>query len=408
MKKLLVLMRGESATFNDLHGNSILADLPVPVVVLADRTNAHHFEGLGPEVEFVPVRYSDLEGIRRQARRLHECDGLLGIAVVDEKIVELAAELRQELGLPGMHTDDALRFRNKLVMKQLLAAGGMRVPAYAGCEDREAVYALQRRYGRLVLKPADGLGSREVEFIASVAELDAWYAAQNRVDGFEAEEFVDGVLHHINAVVRDGEVLLTASAPYLPGMANIDFSSGAPFVSVLLVEGELKQRLERFSNQALAILGMRDGVTHMECFVKDDGEIVFCEVGARPGGGGIVLMMEAQYGVNYARAVMLLEAGRGDLLAFDAQRHAGVTGLMGFRHATAGFVQRIAHPTAFNEDWIHHVNIDLDIGGFISPASHCTDYIGLLVFSAQDHADFESNRSQLYDRFYSALETQPI
>ena len=407
MKKLLVLARGDGHIFVDLNGESILKDFPVPVVVLAEKTNARFFEGLGDNVAIKIVRYYDVPGVHSCVAQLHDEHGLSGIAVLTEESIELAAELREKLDLPGMRTQEAKRFRNKILMKAALSAAGMRVPENAECTDRTRVEDLLANHGRLVIKPVDGFGSKEVAFINSATELDAWYN-KGKIKSFEAEEFIDGTLYHLNAVVRNGEVILTASAPYLPGMGNIDFSSGAPLVSAMLMSGELKDRLEVFSSDVIRILGMRDGVTHMECFVKADGEIVFCEVGARPGGGGIILMIEAQYGINFPHASLLLQGGRGDLVTFDQRSQRKVVGLMGFRHPHSCFIKRIAKPEAFNEDWIHYVRIDKREGDFSAAAGHCTDYIGLLIFSAPDFGEFERQRINLHQRFYTALETKAV
>lgn len=407
MKPLLLLARGEGRQLLDLHGRSILRDLPFPVLVFIDQANASYASGAGENVELEIVRWSNPADLRERVLRRHAATPLLGIATLDEKMVDLAAELRETLGLPGLHREASSHFRDKLVMKTLLAAAGVRVPAHARCDQRAAVESLLARHQRLVLKPVDGLGSRDVAFVDSPQELRAWYEANQEPANYEAEEFIDGVLYHLNAVVRDHRPLLTACAIYLPGMANIDYSSGAPFVSVLVTDGELAARLDRFSDKVIEVLGLPNGITHLECFVTADDEIVFCETAARPGGGGIVLMIEAQFGINYSRALLLLEGGRGDLVRLDPPAPA-VAGLIGFRLSDTGFIRRIAHRERFAEDWIRHVHLPVEPGAFVAAASHCTDFIGLLIFASRDRSEFETKRIDLYRRFYDELETSPV
>lgn len=408
MSKMLILARGDGRAFFDLQGRSIVADLPVPVTVFVDKANAHYFEGLGDQVEIDVVRWSDLNDVAQRAQALHERTPLSAIATLDEKTVDFAAELRERLGVPGLHPQDAARYRDKLVMKQHVQAAGLRVPDFVPCNNQDAVQSLLGRYGKLVIKPIDGLGSRGVVVISSLEELNAWFAAESAPEGFEAESFVDGVLYHVNAVVRDGQALLTASAPYAPGMANIDFTSGTPFVTVMLTQGELKARLEAFSNRAIAALKLRNGVTHLECFVTPDEDIVFCEMAVRPGGGGIVWMIESQYGVHYGRATLLLECGRGDLIHIPTQARTDVAGLVGFRCSQTGIVKRAASAQAFNEPWIQSVQVDVAEGQFVPPSSHCTDYVGLVVFSSRDEDEFHQRRHALSQRFFDALELQAL
>lgn len=382
--------------------------MPFDVVVFVNKINVHHFQSDSSRIRLQEVRWSDTASIRRLAREHHEVTHFSGIATLDEMMVDLAAELREELGTPGMPPEVSRRFRDKTEMKRMLACTSVQVPRFSSCSDRNAVQRLLFDHEKLILKPIDGQGARGVSMVESMEELDRWYGQCDRPEQFQAEQFIDGVLYHVNAVVCDGEIKMTASAPYLPGMANIDFTSGAPFVSVILTEGELKRRLEQTSNSVIEALALRNGVTHLECFVTPDDEIVFCEIAVRPGGGGIVLMIEAQYGVNYAAATLLLEMGRGDCIKLPDTEHRNVFGLMGFRSRDSGFLRRMAGPDLFAEEWIRLFRADAAQGDFVVAASHCTDYLGLIIFSSADRDGFERRRSDLYDRFYSSLELAPL
>lgn len=410
MTRLVILARGAGQAFFNLAGRSVLGGLPFPITIFTDRANAGCYADLEGDVRVEVVRWSDRVGIAAQIREMHALGLVSGIATVDEMMMDLAGELRSELGLPGLDAAMTARFRDKRLMKQVLGAAGIRVPHYVGCEDRAAVEALQAQVGRLVIKPFDGLGSRGVVFVDDAASLAGWFEATAAPGKFQAEEWIDGTLYHVNAIVVDGRVRLTASAPYLPGMANIDFGSGAPFVSVLLQHSPLRSRLERFSDAVIATLGLRNGVTHLECFVTDADEIVFCEIGARPGGGGIVWMMEAQTGVHYGQAVVLIEAGRADLIPFraDADLQGDVAGMMGFRWPQNGFVRAIPSAESFEEPWVLRYQPEYEAGDFVPACAHCTDYIGLLIFRSRDHADFAERRAALHQRFYRELEMEPV
>jgi hypothetical protein len=57
----------------------------------------------------------------------------------------LAAKLRAHFGLPGLRHDDILPFRDKCLMKEMVMAAGIRVPAF-GRFDVEAARANKAGY----------------------------------------------------------------------------------------------------------------------------------------------------------------------------------------------------------------------------------------------------------------------
>jgi len=413
MKKLLILGRNEKRSFFHLDGSSILKDLPFPVLIFTDAKQSEYFKGLGENVEVEVIRWSDEKKWVNRAREIHAETPLLGIATSNEMMMDVAGRLREEFGLPGMGVEMTSRFRDKRKMKDLLNAAGLRVPQHSVCEDRESVNSILASNKKMVIKPFDGLGSKGVAFIESEEDLKNWYDECSDLTKFQAEEFIDGTLYHVNAIVVDGHIKMTLSAPYLPGMANIDFTSGAPFVSLINPPSELRDRLEDYSNDVIKHLGMTNGVTHMECFVTDDEEIIFCEIGARPGGGGIVWMMEGFSGVNFSHSVLLLEAGLGSLISFSqskpqskSQQHT--TGMMGFRWPSNGFLRSLPDESNFDESWIHHYSNQYSVGDFVVKATHCTDYVGLIIFSSKNQEEFSSRRAALYDRFYNELEVESL
>src|SRR6476620_314325 len=90
-----------------------------------------------------------------------------------EPLVILAARLRERWGLPGMSVDIVRGFRDKQLMKERVAAAGLRVPRSArvrsGAEAREAAARLGYP---LVLKHISGAGSADTYRVESRAEME--------------------------------------------------------------------------------------------------------------------------------------------------------------------------------------------------------------------------------------------
>lgn len=407
MATMLFLAKGVEGTLSHIDGQCILDNLPFDTVVYVNKNNVQYFKNVPENVTVELVSWGFVDQLREKIRQDHAKYNFFAICAVQELMIEFAAEMRVELNIAGHRPADVSRFRNKVEMKQLLDGSGVRVPQFTICDHRDEVNRLQEKCGKIVIKPKTGLSSIGVSFIDSAEQLQNWYDKHDSPDEYEAEEFIDGTLYHVDAVVRNGEVIVNAPAQYLPGMANIDYPKGAPFATVMQDDGDLYRRLQDVSLRVMNALALRNGVTHLECFVTADNDIVFCEIGSRPAGGGIVWMLELQYGVQFSRAQLLLDAGRGDLIEVKPRHDAA--GLIGFRGGNAmGIVAEAPSAEKFQDDWIHLVRIYVEKGGLVVPTAHCTDYLGAMVISAENQEAFQDKLENLQQRFYGDLAIEPM
>lgn len=413
MSRMLFMARGGGLMFSFLSGRSILADLPFDVHVLVDKRSAVHFEDAGDNVIVEIVRWSDWQAIKQRVDELYQQEPLFAILTLNEQLMEMAAELREALGISGAGSDQVKRFRDKVEMKRCLSASfsdassgssresPLRVPQYAECTDRKAVNTLLDHFGKIVIKPRNSTGSKGVAMINDHEALDAWFEKATSPADFEAEEYIAGDLYHINALVLDGEVKVSATAIYIPGKSTLEFTDGEPLETVMLSDGELKNRMEQASDTVIQALGLCQGITHLECFLTPDDEVVFCEIAARPAGGGVIWMIERQYGVNFSRAAVLIEADRGKVALQDACERSGVVGLVAFRPGSSmGTVKQVPQAADLLEEWVHLAKVYIQPGSTALPSSHSTDYLGVCVLSAADQADFIDKCQQLNKRFY--------
>ncbi len=79
-----------------------------------------------------------------------------------EPLVILAARLREKWGMPGMSSDAVRGFRDKQLMKERVAAAGLRVPRSFRCTTEKEMRAAAEQIGYpLILKPIAGAGSAD-------------------------------------------------------------------------------------------------------------------------------------------------------------------------------------------------------------------------------------------------------
>ncbi len=211
-----------------------------------------------------------------------------------EPLVILAARLRERFGLPGMSVDTVLGFRDKQIMKERVAAAGLRVPKALRVRTVKEAWAAAEQIGYpLVLKPIAGAGSADTHRVDDARQLEAVLGKMLHVGEASCEEFIDGEEFTFDTVCIDGRPAYMNVAQYLP--RPLVARTNEWISPVIITVRDLEQPAVRagleLGRNVLSALRMGDGFTHMEWFRKSDGEVVFGEIGCRPGGAHLVDQM---------------------------------------------------------------------------------------------------------------------
>jgi hypothetical protein len=211
-----------------------------------------------------------------------------------EPLVLLAARLREKLGVPGMSYDTVLGFRDKQLMKERIAAAGLRVPHAARVATGSQARATAERIGfPLIVKPIAGAGSADTYRVNDTAELERVLALTRHVPEVSVEEFVEGEEFTYDTVSIRGRPAFENVAQYLPRPLEArSVESVSPIVVTIrdLDQPKLRKGIA-LGRAVLEALGMGTGFTHMEWYLKDDGDVVFGEIGCRPAGAHLVDQM---------------------------------------------------------------------------------------------------------------------
>ena len=214
----------------------------------------------------------------------------------------LAARLRQALGSEGLTPDETLRFRDKELMKQALDAAGIRTPRHRRAasvgEAREAAQAIGYP---LIIKPIAGAGSQNTHRVDDEAGLARVLPELRQVPEVSVEEFIEGEEYTFDTICAGGEILYYNICTYRPRPL---IARTLEWVSpqTLALRDPDAARLEpgrKLGRAVLQALGFNTGFTHMEWFLRPDGEAVFGEIAARPPGARTVDIM------NYASDIDL-------------------------------------------------------------------------------------------------------
>lgn len=215
--------------------------------------------------------------------RAHRILGLL------EDMQEPVAAARQALGLPGAHSEEARRFRDKAHMKRVLGAAGIPVARHRRVESAHDAFSFAHEVGfPLVLKPLSGAGAKATWRVSAPWELaraiDALKPSASNPGILE--EFLTGEEYSMEAVVLNGRPVFWSFSHYLPSPLQVTENPHLQWCVVLPrdVNGPLYERAWSLGRATIAALGMKDGTTHMEWFQRPDGSLAVGEIAMRPPG----------------------------------------------------------------------------------------------------------------------------
>ena len=201
--------------------------------------------------------------------------------------MDLAAALREALGLPGMSPAETVPFRDKEAMKLALDAAGIRTPRHERARSETEVRAAAARIGYpLIIKPIAGAGSADTYRVDGAGELDGVIARTRHVREVSVEEFIEGEEFTFDTVCAGGRILYHNVAWYRPCplLARTQEWVSPQTISLRDVEAPHLATGVALGRAVIRALGYRTGFTHMEWFLTSKGEAVFGEIGARPPG----------------------------------------------------------------------------------------------------------------------------
>jgi len=247
----------------------------------------------------------DEEQVIARARELHRSNPLDRVECLWEPGVLLAARLRETLGLPGMGVEQAIAFRDKERMKQLLDEAGIRTPRHhRSTTDARCLEAAEQIGYPLIVKPIAGAGSADTYRVETTAELERLLPGMQHVPEVSVEEFIDGEEFTFDTVCASGKILFRNVSWYRPRpliARTVEWISPQT-VSLRSPESHPQLRVGLEMGQAvLRTLGFDTGFTHMEWFLTDSGEAVFGEIAARPPGALSVDVMNVSSGIDSFR-----------------------------------------------------------------------------------------------------------
>lgn len=233
--------------------------------------------------------------------------------------VLLAARLREELGTSGMTVEECLPFRDKDLMKEKVAAAGIRTPKHKSAKSAQGVRAAIKKIGYpAIIKPIAGAGSMDTYRVNDAAELKAAIAKLGHIDEVNVEEFIDGEEFTYDCICIDGKIVYKNIGYYRPRplIARSEEWISPQTLCLRDLDAPDLAGGHKMGREVLEALNMKTGFTHMEWYRKSDGEVVFGEIAVRPAGARTVDLMNFVSDIDLFRGYAEAEVhGRFSLAA---------------------------------------------------------------------------------------------
>jgi hypothetical protein len=241
------------------------------------------------------------------------------VVALDDYDVEMAAELREHLRLPGLSASGARFFRDKLAMRTRAREAGIPVPEFTGIFNYDRLRDFMGSVSApWMFKPRTLAGAEGIRKLHTSEEL--WRLLDQLGDQksyYLLERFLPGDVYHVDALVWQGEVIFSLASRYgVPPMTA--FHGRDIFTTrVLPQESAEAAELRALNERVVGAMGRESGPTHTEFIRDQNGEFYFLETAARVAGGSIDKLIEAATGV-----VMWQETARIELSELRGEPYA--------------------------------------------------------------------------------------
>ncbi|KAI8851804.1 ATP-grasp domain-containing protein [Chytridium lagenaria] len=246
------------------------------------------------------------------AMQLHEKYRIDRIYTRQEDLILRGAHIRKALGLTtGLSPEDALLYRDKHLMKEMVQRGGFPVPHFRKILSPVDIIQFTKEHGYpVVVKPILGSASAFVRVLKTEADRDDFlekrFYERIDVDGrrleysgdMMIEQYLNCRMSHVNGYARNGRIEITWPFRYIS--TNFDFTIGTAYGNVLVPKSDPYYKpMQEAAQRVLDTLPTPDHlIFHLEMFESNDvpGGFLLCEIAARRPGGSIGPLIDLSEG----------------------------------------------------------------------------------------------------------------
>ncbi len=265
---------------------------------------------------FFPISTRDYEQIISKLKEENLIDKVVTSITVGTDMSYTVAKINEIVAPFLVSPETALKTTNKYLMRKSLKNGGVSVPEFYLCsnlnESLEAFRILKSKGKVAVIKPVDNMGARGVKKIESESELQEFFS-QSVSYSYEGkvliEEFIDGDEISVDALVYNGQIIITGVADRIIEYPPYFVETGH-IMPTNLSSDVLDNALEEF-RKAIKVVGIFNGAAKGDIKISSSGVPYIGEIASRLSGGFMSThTFPYSTGVNLMRNVLLIHLGK--------------------------------------------------------------------------------------------------
>ena len=261
---------------------------------------------------FYPISITEKEKILEVCKKIKPC---AVVSIASDLAVSTVNYIAKELNLIANPIESTQICTNKYEMRKALKNAGIKVPKFKKISNIGDIN-LQEFKMPVIVKPTDRSGSRGVTLVKRKEDLkQAIEIAVNNSFEKEAiiEEYIEGEEFSCECISYKGEHnYLTITKKFTTGAPNF-IETGHVQPAGLSKGVEEKVKNEVF--KALDALNIRNGPSHSEFKIDNNGNIGIIEIGARMGGDCIGSdLVKISTGYDFLRLTIEVAVGKKPVL----------------------------------------------------------------------------------------------
>ncbi|OQR65755.1 hypothetical protein B6E66_01365 [Streptomyces maremycinicus] len=308
-----------------------------------------------------------------------------------EYAVPATAALAEKLGLPGATETAAQALRDKVRLREVTGAGGVRNPRWREVHGPADILEFAAD-GPVVVKPANRQASVGVQLLDSVDAAtaeEAWRRTSSAAEyeqvpdrqltwRFLAEERLRGPEYSVEALVRQGEIIFenVTAKTVVPGPYPVELGHLLPAP----LDQDTQDAFRTAMRALVDAIGFRTGILHAEWILTESGPTLV-ECAGRCPGDYLIDLIDLAYDTRIRLTLIDLLAGRAVTLPRSARQASAIR----FLAAEPGTVTEVAGlDTARGLPGVHVAEVDVEVGQEVRPWASSWDRAGHVIATGPD------------------------